>query len=56
MKYISIPEYRIVNATETGIGWFAVEKWEYDRYVHITSFRSEQEAKEFIDMGSSKQP
>ena len=42
-------KYRIVTGI-TGLGWVTVERWNeaLGRYVPLTSFRSIEEAKEFI--------
>jgi len=51
MKFIEIPVYRIVPAPITGIGWVAVERWNdvLGRYGHVSTFRSETQAEEFIE-------
>lgn len=51
MQKVSIDKYRIVPAPLTGIGWVAVQEWDSDRgeYLHVATFRSEDEANAFID-------
>jgi len=51
MKFIKIPFYRIVPAGQTGIGWVAVERWNelLGRYGHVSAFRSETLAEEYIE-------
>lgn len=46
---ISIEEYRIVPAPLTGIGWYAVQMWNGYEYEHVSTFRSVEQAQEFID-------
>ncbi len=49
MSTISIEEYRIVPAPLTGIGWYAVQMWNGYEYEHVSTFRSVEQAQEFID-------
>lgn len=49
MQKVSIDKYLIVPAPLTGIGWVAVQKWNSGEYRHFASFRSEDEANEFIN-------
>ena len=53
MQKISIDKYRIVPAPLTGIGWVAVQEWDSDKgeYRHVATFRSKDEANEFINKG-----
>jgi hypothetical protein len=43
----TIPTYR-TRPSVTGIGWVTVEKWDGDRYKPLTSFRSRDEAEDFM--------
>ena len=50
MQKVTIDRYRIVSAPLTGIGWVAVQEWddENGEYKHVATFRSRDEANEFI--------
>ena len=51
MQKVTIDRYRIVPAPLTGIGWVAVQEWddETGEYKHVSTFRSKDEANEFIE-------
>ncbi len=48
---VTIPEYRVVDCPETGIGWVALEKWDAEsgRYAHVAVFRSRVEAERYCE-------
>jgi len=45
-KYITTP------APLTGIGWYAVKRWSnrHQAYEHVSTFRGEQQAADFIQL------
>ena len=51
-----IPRLRIVPAPITGIGWYAVQRYSVPRgvYEHVSTFRGEATAQEFIDMEAAR--
>jgi hypothetical protein len=56
MRTFETPEYRITPAQATGMGWVHVERWDPDvgQYRHVSAFRSEKLAQDFIDSQISK--
>ena len=47
--------YRVVPSPMTGIGWYSVQKWNGSEYKHLSTFRSESMAYEFIQARFDKE-